>query len=142
MYRAQHRPAELVERRIWHLHLGLPPNRTGNPKTVGGLRGVVEQRALADSGLADQHEHSASLFARVPQQPFQQIALCGAAEQRLKRSSSTIDREHGSHFTLAPITCRSRVSGRHDAQARSAARVAEQLVALRLMPLTGAAPSS
>src|ERR1700722_6115331 len=71
-----------MKRREWQLHLRLNPGRAGH-LAAGRVPGqVLEQRRLADPGLAVQHQGLAVAAENRRGQPAQRIALGPAAVQR------------------------------------------------------------
>jgi hypothetical protein len=61
----EHRSAQLMKSGERQLHLGLDTGRTGDDASVGVPGEVVEQRGLADPGLAADEQHLALSGAEV-----------------------------------------------------------------------------
>ena len=69
-----------VHRRERQLRLGLDTGQSHDPHTIRGGH-VVEQRRLADAGLADEHERAAHAVARRRHECVERVPLGCAAEQ-------------------------------------------------------------
>ena len=76
------------------LHLGLHARGARDVEARGALRGVLQQRGLADAGLAAQDQDRALARSYACQLPVQHLALAAAASQ------------HPSPPVAAPVTRR------------------------------------
>ena len=77
----EHRPAQLMQSREWQLHLELDAGGLGDGETPGGVSEVLQQRGLADAGLAPQHEHSRLAAAHRVEEFVEGLALARAPGQ-------------------------------------------------------------
>ena len=76
---AEHRRAQLVQRRQRQLQLGLHAGELSDP-TAGGLaRAVVQQRGLTDAGLTADDQHGALAAAHTVQKVVEYLALAVSA---------------------------------------------------------------
>jgi hypothetical protein len=71
----EERGTQLLNRRERELHLGLDPERPGDPKPPSRLDRVLEQCGLADARLSTHHQNPAVPAGRGPQQPIERLAL-------------------------------------------------------------------
>jgi hypothetical protein len=78
---AQHRLAELVQRRERQLHLRFHAFDLRHPAASGLAGAVAQQRGLADPGLAPDDEHRAPAAADTVQQPVESLALAGTSPE-------------------------------------------------------------
>ena len=83
----QHRPQQLVEGGEGQLGLGLDPGRPEDGHPLGLPGGMVEQRGLADPGLAADHQDPAARPPGVREQPFQGVALGASAVEHCRDAS-------------------------------------------------------
>jgi len=79
----QARPEQLVQGREAQLHLGLDRVDPDDLHARGGGLGVVQQRGLADAGLAPDHEGGAVPLAGAGQDLVEAAAFLAASEQAL-----------------------------------------------------------
>ena len=77
----EHRRAQLMQAGEGELHLGLDARDPGDAALRGLLGDVLQQRRLADPGLAAQDQHRALPRADALQQAVQHLALVAAALQ-------------------------------------------------------------
>jgi hypothetical protein len=89
----QHRRTELVQPAVGELHLRFDPDRGCDAPAVSPLDREAEERALADAGLAAEHDDSAPTAERVGQRRVKKLALGTSPTQphrqpRLPRTSS------------------------------------------------------
>ena len=77
----EQRHAELVQRREGKLHLGLHPGGANPPHVRGRAHRMLQQRRLADPGLALQHEDPAAPTPRALEQPVEDGALVSPTAQ-------------------------------------------------------------
>jgi hypothetical protein len=75
------RRAQLLQPRVRELHLRLDAGRPRDRAARRVLRQVLQQRALADAGLAAQHERPARACAHARHELIQRRALVAPAEQ-------------------------------------------------------------
>ena len=61
----EQRPHELVQARVRELRLGLDAERAHDPGVAGPCDGVLEQCALADPGIASDHQRAAPTALRL-----------------------------------------------------------------------------
>ncbi len=81
IHRAENRAQQLGQSRERDHRLGLDPAGSQDPHSVGALGRVLEQRGLADPGLADKREHAAVALAGLRKQPIERQLLVFAAKQ-------------------------------------------------------------
>src|ERR1700756_4145113 len=104
-----------MQRDVVELHLALDPGGLDDAEPVGQLGGVFEQCGLPDSWLAVHHEHCASTFPCLVQQPLEYRNLALPAQQRPAQdppdpvTARTIRGSNG--LTVRPRAARLRVSG-------------------------------
>ena len=72
---AERRPKQLQQHPERDLALGLEPGRAQDAHLVEAGDGVVEQRGLADAGLADEREHAARSQASRGHEPIDRLLL-------------------------------------------------------------------
>ena len=77
----EERRAQLLQSRVRELHLRLDPGRPGNAAPRRVLHQIVQQRALADSGLPAQHQRPARTGAQARHELIQRPALAAPAQQ-------------------------------------------------------------
>ena len=75
------RPADLEQRRELELRLRLDAKRAHDRHPLGAVDRVVEERRLADAGLATDHQRSGSALAGPIEELVEPRALALAAEQ-------------------------------------------------------------
>ena len=75
------RRTELLERRVVELHLPLDARGPDDAEVLARLDRVLEQRGLADAGVAVHDEDGAVTVPRGIQQPLEHLALALPAEQ-------------------------------------------------------------
>jgi hypothetical protein len=73
------RPAELMEGGVRQLALRLDPGRPCHGQVTGRRRHVVQQRRLADTGLAEQEQRTAAALAYRAEQPGQPLPFVSAS---------------------------------------------------------------
>jgi hypothetical protein len=83
----------LVEAGVCELHLRLNPDRSHDPKPLGALGKVVQQRGLSDPRLAAHNHDTAVVLARVRQQPVERLGFAAPAPQL---RPATVGVEHAS----------------------------------------------
>jgi hypothetical protein len=74
---AQHRPAELVQRRERQLHLGFHADDLRQATASRLARAVAHQRGLADPGITPDDQHCALAATNTVQQAVEGFALAG-----------------------------------------------------------------
>ena len=79
--RVQHRPQQLVQPGPRELELGVDPARAQHERAAGGRRRVLEQRRLADPGLAADHQHAAGSPAPAREELLDPRPLCLAPDE-------------------------------------------------------------
>jgi 3-oxoacyl-[acyl-carrier protein] reductase len=84
---AQHRRAELMQSGERQLHLGLDPSDPRHAETGCLPRAVVQKRCLADTRVAPDDQDRALAGADVLQQPVEQLALIGSAQQHRRMAA-------------------------------------------------------
>ena len=72
---------QLGQPRERHPRLGLDPARLQQPHARRRAGGVLEQRGLADAGLADHRQHAAAPVSGLGQQPIDRELLLFAPKQ-------------------------------------------------------------
>ena len=77
----EERCAQLLQPRVRELHLRLDANRPGNAAPGRVPHQILQQRALADSGLPAQHQRPARTRAHTRHQLIQRGALAASAKQ-------------------------------------------------------------
>ncbi len=79
----EHRHAHAVQSRERERHLGLDSGRPCHPARRSALAYVLEQRGLADPGLASEHEDPALAGLRVVEKAVERLALVATAPERV-----------------------------------------------------------
>ena len=77
----QVRAAELVQAGVRELHLGLDAGRAADPAAGRAVDEELEQRGLADSGLAAQHQDPAAAGLHGGDEAGQRLALASSPQQ-------------------------------------------------------------
>ena len=95
------RRAQLLEAGERELHLGLDARRPGEGAPGRAPREVLEQRALADAGLAAQHERPARTRPHARHQLIERRALAAPAEQPRRGRRHGHGRGYGRAHALA-----------------------------------------
>ena len=81
VHQFEERRAQLLSCRKWKLHLGLDPERPGDPKLMPDLDHVLEQRGLANTRFAMHHQHTTAPAERAIQEPVEHLALTIPSKQ-------------------------------------------------------------
>jgi hypothetical protein len=81
LHELEERRAQLLNRREREFHLGLDPERPGDPKLRCGADRVLEKRRLSDARFAVHRQHSAAPSAGPAEQPVEHLGLAFPAEQ-------------------------------------------------------------
>jgi len=99
----QHGPQQLVQGGERKLGLGLDPGGPQHGHPLGPPGGMVEQRGLADTGLAPEHQGPAAGPAGVREQPFEGVAF-GAPAVEHYRDASRRERTAGARTAIPPAS--------------------------------------
>ena len=79
--RSRYGPAELVQAGVGELHLGLDAGSAGDPAAGRAVEKEIEQRRLADPGLAAQHQDPATARLHGGDEAGQRLAFASSSQQ-------------------------------------------------------------